>query len=480
MTSSPALPRLKRPKVAIACDMCRRRKIKCDGSEPECGPCRSRGDPDLHCSWNDSRSRVDIRKLQRRIDELQHKSPSSAGAANPLLQQPSPPSSAHRPSRWSQSSERDSPASAMIGPVDVDPVGSSYGFFGDSSAGRFVAQIREAVGHSISSSSAPRLRRECGQWRQLSLDECALPPRSRADALMSVYWDAVHPLYPFVDRVIINEQYESLFMIQAFGEINSFLLCALNLIFALSCQLNTTVAAHHRQHSAQVFFERAQKSLDLWKLPSSLESVQVLLLLAQYLQSTNEPLQCWNFVGSAVRMAENLGLHLRETSEHAACIRDREMMRRVWHGCVLMDRVSAMAYGRPTMINQTVAARTPLPVAIDEEDLTNEVDQEHPSRLAFFVQSLKLYDILEEILRVFYANKEKRRDNCSPGFLDSLQSRVASTVDVDSKLMMWEVSLPDRLQYKPDLPAQAPTVFFRQAVVLRQRYYGDTSPPFDL
>ena len=83
---------------------------------------------------------------------------------------------------------------------------------------------------------------------------------------------------------------------------------------------------------------RAQDLLPLspWH-PASVELVQYLLLTSQYLQSTNHPHQTWMVVGSAIRTAQSVGLHLVETSA-AQELEDRELLRRIWYGCVLMDR----------------------------------------------------------------------------------------------------------------------------------------------
>lgn len=42
----------KRKRVALACDSCRDRKIKCDGSKPICSPCGKRGEPAARCTYN--------------------------------------------------------------------------------------------------------------------------------------------------------------------------------------------------------------------------------------------------------------------------------------------------------------------------------------------------------------------------------------------------------------------------------------------
>ena len=113
----------------------------------------------------------------------------------------------------------------------------------------------------------------------------------------------------------------------------------LDIIFALATQLVESLSTEQRSEASHVFFRRAQDlvELHLWD-PGALELIQYLLLTSQYLQSTNHPHQTWMVVGSAVRIAQSLGLHLPETSAAQTAMGRRELMRRVWHGCVLMDR----------------------------------------------------------------------------------------------------------------------------------------------
>ena len=62
----------------------------------------------------------------------------------------------------------------------------------------------------------------------------------------------------------------------------------------------------------------------------SLQLIQVLLLSAEFLQSTDEPHQCWVAVGIAIRVAQSLGLRLNSTSEESQYSQQAvELLRRV-------------------------------------------------------------------------------------------------------------------------------------------------------
>jgi hypothetical protein len=113
----------------------------------------------------------------------------------------------------------------------------------------------------------------------------------------------------------------------------------LNSVFALASQLSENSPPAQREALAAKYFERAKTSLQPLLLDSgSFEVIQVLLLMAQFLQSTDSRDRCWVVVGLAIRLAQSLGLHFPETSANLQPQVDREMARRVWHGCVMMDR----------------------------------------------------------------------------------------------------------------------------------------------
>lgn len=70
----------------------------------------------------------------------------------------------------------------------------------------------------------------------------------------------------------------------------------------------------------------------------SIELVQALILCAQFLQSTDEPHRYWTVVGTSIRMAESLGIHLPSTYQKLRVPSERVLAKRVWDCCVSLDR----------------------------------------------------------------------------------------------------------------------------------------------
>lgn len=81
-------PSPKRPKIRLACQECRDRKIRCDGGRPTCGSCiRKRLTPD-RCVYADATA-VDassdyVRSLESRIRDLEHRSPQTNRSLHPI------------------------------------------------------------------------------------------------------------------------------------------------------------------------------------------------------------------------------------------------------------------------------------------------------------------------------------------------------------------------------------------------------------
>lgn len=372
--------------------------------------------------------------------------------------------------------------SGMIGSLPDDD--QSQEFFGGSSAGCFINQVRRAVRQKLylpePGTSRPLGDVSAGQPRsglhqsQLSLPDIVLPVRSKADQLLNIYWDIVYVLYPFVDKTETTLKYQSLFNGQTEHDQDHMFVCLLNVIFALSCQLGGA----RREASTRMYYQRAKELLDLWGT-GSFQSVQVYLLLGQYFQSTNEPHQCWMMIGAAVRTAQSLGLHLPETTERIASLQRKQLVRTVWHGCVLMDRVVSMTYGRPPMVSAALAAAVPRPLAIDEDGLL-QIDHEQvprpgkPSIMDFFIQTLELYEILYDVLVDFSYSSSggdlSLDESGSEPLGRSGISSTFSTIDIERRLVRWETRLPSHLTLgDPHHDTQPNDYFTRQAVILHQR-----------
>lgn len=150
-----------------------------------------------------------------------------------------------------------------------------------------------------------------------------------------------------------------------------------------------------------------------------------------------------------------------------------------------------MTYGRPLMIHPAVSQQSVLPSAIDDEFLSQELGaptaqpEDVPSLTEGYVQSIKLQNILGEVLdTLYYGSGEKGNGKFDINFMgtptgtDKLKNGDLQTLlNIDKSLCAWNRDLPDRLKvtnYSPRVleneafGRRTPT-FHRQATILHAR-----------
>ncbi|KAF5250764.1 hypothetical protein FANTH_4036 [Fusarium anthophilum] len=244
-------------------------------------------------------------------------------------------------------------------------------------------------------------------------DTVPLPDRQLADTLLGCFWDFIHPVFPILHRPSFYTMYDDLWkqnMSAAHRDKQTkddvVFHAILNMALALGCQRSDQISSEQRHRISDSYYKRSYRLISIETLDfSSLQIVQLLLLRAIYLHYTTYADRCWNMVGVALRVAQGLGLHLEQTALSKNQLQ-REMRRRVWHNCFALDRLSATTFGRPVL--HCRPHTVPLPEPIDDEYLS-EVDEgcqpeNSPSRMAFFVYNMKLFNILDDILSQFYSH----------------------------------------------------------------------------
>lgn len=221
-----------------------------------------------------------------------------------------------------------------------------------SSAASFMNQIRKAIAARFSSSlrqnpsslahkefSDPWIDASTNHLHRSTAELYVLPSRAKADDMMDIYWNEVHILYPFLLPHRFMESYRRLWMAEKDSSSDEMMYCILNLIFAITCQVTKRVSPSEKAAAAEVYRRRATHLLQVNLIGrGSIEIIQALLLMGQYLQSTEWPHRCSVVIGLAIRISQGMGLHLARTTESVQLQEERELARRLWHGCIFMDR----------------------------------------------------------------------------------------------------------------------------------------------
>ena len=232
---------------------------------------------------------------------------------------------------------------------------------------------------------------------------------------------------------------------------------------------------------SNAYFARAQKLLCFNLLEiGHINLVQALLLIGQYLQSTDMPQQCFQCIGLAIWIAQDIGLHIPETCLALETQHDREIALRTWHGCLLMDRITSMTFGRPTRISQEVALHSLMPAPMDDEyfDINGTGSglqpENQPSKVACFVAYCELHFVLGDILQTFYASRT------TPGLkstgargtdINGAKQNVDKLLQFDRSLNAWLSGLPHYLRIDSGFQDSTDLqIHRRQAIILSARY----------
>ncbi|KAH8804474.1 fungal-specific transcription factor domain-containing protein [Xylogone sp. PMI_703] len=399
-----------------------------------------------------------------------------------------------------ESAEHESPINAMgtVSAITQSVLDSRDHFYGTSSVVSFSQQIHQTQTHlsgrpATSPSQAPVYTpSRSTQDRLLELltsvpiarpGDYFLPPRVLADHLLECYWDRVHCLYPFVHQQSFISAYECLWSPDSQGAGRepiarvglggsgcpmSVFHCALNAIFALGCQFADLPSAE-RENLSETFFQRSKQLLHIDVLnEGSLALIQMLLIIAQFLQSTQFPNRCWNVVGLACRMAQGLGLYMDSTNDSRPFL-EVEMRRRAWYGCVTLDLVVSMTLGRPMSLSDEWPVQ--LPRAIDDRymESTSPICHQPPdvfSRTSFFIQTIKLYKILGGILTSVYNPVSGGKTSVER----ALGSQLDTIVKMDCALSDFESNIPPELYWMNKEEGEVPLVIERQTNVLHARF----------
>ncbi|OQD89742.1 hypothetical protein PENANT_c002G00143 [Penicillium antarcticum] len=223
---------------------------------------------------------------------------------------------------------------------------------------------------------------------------------------------------------------------------------------------------------SEAFFHTCKPALDVDYLEDGdLALVQTFLIIAHYLQGSRAPNRCWHIIGTAIRLAQGVGLHSDIGDEHRS-FAETQIRRRVWHGCVMLDLAVSIMLGRPVMISHKPS--TPLPDPIDDRHLAIDYPTcEQPpgtfSHVEWFIATLKLYGLLRKTLHMLYDNDGKQ---CNGNPADQTRSGTLTQIQyitqLDSELQDFRLEVPMPLHW--DVPAsEVQPQFLREQHLLKAR-----------
>ncbi|KZV64200.1 hypothetical protein PENSPDRAFT_757416 [Peniophora sp. CONT] len=484
------------PRVGMACDRCRKRKMKCDGrigGEP-CLPCVQNG---WACEYMHAMQKYQVgyvKALENKIERLQrvlgrlHPHDdftkevgsrltednwaqndflnSAHGTPEPALRTPSTFVSA----KGSPSSEPNAKSEEV---ADVDEndqasklreltdefkhltLGTYHGPF--SSAGLVHSALNltfEFTGARLSMDDLSRFGRpqfwRFNPWEYIYEHPMFdFPPPDLLQTLVDLYFDHLNPYMPVLHRPTFMRQL-------SMGRQNvdlsfGFLLlnvCANGARFSEDPRVMLPGA--DTQSAGWYWFNQVRGRSSMHNGSSRLYDLQSVGLATMYLMGCSAMQASWVWCRHGISLAQDVGAHKKRAYSTVPNVED-EQFRRVFWVLVLLDRFLSVGMGRPyaTKDDELDLDR---PIACDDEYwehpdpvLAFKQPEGRPSRIDYLVSVIELTQSVGPGMYVVFAGAKGRASLGTPA-----EGWERETIaDLDSRHTVWADSVPEHIRWDP-------------------------------
>ncbi|KAI0360881.1 hypothetical protein OH77DRAFT_1418916 [Trametes cingulata] len=505
----------KRPKLQRACDLCRKKKIRCDGMDmPDnrCSKCAAYG---VECTYDvinrrpPAKTYVDVlesrlQKMEQLVDRLQPqgRSPSRESRSHSDLTDSTSPAS-HAP-QSGPASPLPPPAFSVPSPAesnDLDPSDDeaetqrelvdflrlfslpptlSIRYHGKSSSMMLLQAAmdmkRQYTGidtrEYITGFKGSASERIHATWSQAFSGEDVppytdFPPPEDMKLLIDLYFVNMNYFLPVLHRQSFERHIEEGLHLRspAFGSV-------VLLVCANGCRWTDDpgVAEYGLPDiPGWKLFQQVEKARTSLFLPPRLHDVQKYALMAEYLGSFISPHNCWALVGLGLRTIQDVGAHRQKTYATKDKIEAEQWKRAFWV-LIVYDRMVSFNLGRPCALQDEDFDVEPV-VECDDEywdlgDKESPFKQPpgKPSYIAMLNCLNRLLQILAFASRTIYSiNKSK----ILMGFIGpEWEERIVA--ELDSLLNKWIDTVPDHLRWDPH---REDIGFLQQSTLLYSHYY---------
>ncbi|ETN36260.1 uncharacterized protein HMPREF1541_08537 [Cyphellophora europaea CBS 101466] len=220
-----------------------------------------------------------------------------------------------------------------------------------------------------------------GSWPKFPylprIQDLPFPQKHISDLLINTYFDRLNSVFPLLFRPDFLRRYQATTLARdAESSMDLGFLSIMFAVFACGSGLMPREPGASSTFTGLRYYEAALALNMASTGHGFLEQVQCLGLLSLCTAGWNTLAQSWKFAGSAVRAAQDLGLH-RARGDSSKAIRQAEVECRVWWCVYSIDRLLSLCLGRPSAADdQDCDCRYPM--KIDDTELERSFDSHLP------------------------------------------------------------------------------------------------------
>ncbi|KAK6529188.1 hypothetical protein TWF281_008372 [Arthrobotrys megalospora] len=481
------VPLQKRRRVTRACDCCRRKKIKCDGLQP-CTHCSVYS---YECTYDQPSNRRRnptpqyIEALEGRLQRLDsffksvlpdmdvdHPSfeaetlPQVQEAVKTAMNKTFPSATA-----LDQPQDQEALLETMVeatGRLDLDESGR-FDFHGHSSGFTYLNKLREQfgdlLGPEVGTATLLRLRpfrplpgptrSNTGSPSSNYLsDTVPLPPRETAQELANSCLGEALLLFRFIHRPTFDNLADRLYSrdFEEYGNEEHSFLPVFYFVLAIGCvftRKSDKLGISNVLDEGAKYFAAGRKLTDITDC-RDVTSLQGVLLMIIFLQSSAKLATCYSYIGIAVSASFRLGLHRKIPFPDPI---EAEVRKRIFCTIQKMDISISALIGLPRMVHDEDIDQE-YPVEVDDQHITKDGITPgllgDPNSTSAANAHTRLVQILGKVIKKIYPIKGLQPSTYGKrtGYMIS----YAVVRGIEQDLAKWQEELPPYLRRGDDSP----------------------------
>ncbi|PLB48241.1 C6 transcription factor [Aspergillus steynii IBT 23096] len=378
-----------------SCDACRERKVKCDASESSsCTECTNRK---VRCQFTKETNRrmssiKQVQDLEKQLittkQQLQQLRSGMLrsdnlmdldidGAGQPQLKLPD---LGYRPQRRPKA------------PIAQDLTEARVNL---RKYGRGIMHV-------------PTPYRQQGPKSLLTTESPPLPSKDIADRLLAQYYACIHSVLPVLHWPTFIAEYEKVYQARSLLGMPREWVSVLFAIFACG---SLHMLEETREDDGKEFIKISCGVIDVWQDNFTLDQARAALLVSIFLYEVNSKSASWVWIGSAVRVAQEIGLHI-ESGPWSTL--EAETRRRLWWGMYAWDRLLALEMGKPVLINDQ-DCDVDLPCPVDEQFISDGGVVPEGQQTTALLATIHVVRSIGQLTRTL------RSSNISPATIDTFE-----------------------------------------------------------
>ncbi|KAF1989361.1 hypothetical protein K402DRAFT_326987 [Aulographum hederae CBS 113979] len=333
-----ANPKAKR----IACVLCRKRKLRCDGSRPSCGTCKRLSHD---CAYDEVRKKSGpkrgyVKQLEARLHQVEDLL-KNQHAPDPVEKDPARD---YTRGLNFQSTTTAAPDSSMSYPTLEPPLGTQGGVTPRDSFSIPGSDVVDA---------GPSAEQQHFEIIGLGLEE-PLPPQDTINDLHRIFFEKIHPSAPMIHR-------PRYLAAMSLSPLMRPPVSLRYMVWCLAASVSDKYAALEEH-----FYQRARKYMEIDEMRGHGENIitvahcQAWVLISLYEFKLMYFPRAWMSTGRAVRLAQMMGLHRLDGPglDVKQCLppprdwTEREERRRTFWMCFCEDRYASIGTGWPMTLEE--------------------------------------------------------------------------------------------------------------------------------